>query len=145
MIGRLTSLESLNMRHGRFTDDGLCQLDGLRRLKRLDLARTRVGDEGLRALVALPSLEVLNLDYTLVTRNGLAHLAKAERLVDLALNSSNINDDSLHYLSGLGSLRRLNLYHTFVTKQGVDDLAAQLPDCEIIWDPESGFPTRRGS
>ena len=56
-----------------------------------------------------------------------------------------VNDESLRHLTQLQNLQRLNLYHTFVTEAGVENLRKALPECEVIWDRNSGLPTRRGS
>ena len=42
-------------------------------------------------------------------------------------------------------LRYLNLYHTLVTQKGFQTLKAALPNCDIVFDPDSAQPTRRGS
>ena len=144
-LSKLVRLETLVMRHGRFTDDGLCSLESLQALRELDLTRTRAGDAGLAALARLTNLRRLNLDYTLVSDDGLRHLAALPNLADLQLNSARVSDRGLEQLRTMSQLQRVNLYHTLISEKGLAELQAALPECEIIWDPGSGLPTRRGS
>jgi hypothetical protein len=57
-IGKLTSLEELTFIYVKtLTDDGLAYLKGLKNLRKVDFGWSRIGDEGIRHLTALPDLE----------------------------------------------------------------------------------------
>ena len=82
----------------------------------LDLAATRVNDEGVATIVEqLPSLISLGLARTRVTDAGIPHLARLTSLYDL------------------------NLYDTAITADGAAALGQALPGCRI----EHVFFTRR--
>ena len=85
----------------------------------MNLEHTDVTDDGLCHLEALAELRVLNLDNTYVTNRGVRLLGRFQRL------------------------ELLNVYHTLITEEGHERLKAVLPECEIIWDPESRLPNRR--
>ena len=41
--------------------------------------------------------------------------------------------------------KKLNLYHTLISAEGHQRLKTALPECEIVWDPDSALPNRRRS
>ena len=94
------------------TDDELEQLQVLKNLRFLRLARTSVGDAGLVHLKDLTNLKRLNLEGNIVTDAGLEHL------------------------KGLTNLEELDLRWTKVTDDGVKKLQQALPKCKILHDAE---------
>jgi YHS domain-containing protein len=86
------------------SDAGLAALTNFSGLKRLHLERAMIGDEGLKAVAALPELEYLNLYGTKVTDAGLAYLNSAPKL------------------------KRVYLWQTSVTPEGVEALVAARTD-----------------
>jgi hypothetical protein len=129
----------------RFSQDGLCHLEGLGNLRRLDLVRTRLKDAGLQTIGRFKKLASLNLDYTDVTDKGLRHLQGLSELRHLSLDSALVTDQGLPYLLNFPKLRSLNIYHTLISEEGYQQLKARYPDCEIIWDRDSALPNRRRS
>jgi hypothetical protein len=113
------------------TDSQVAQLNGLSRLRGLDLRRTAVTDSGLALLSGLTSLKYLNLDRTLVTDNGLTHLQRFPILRTLSLDRTAITDNGLMHLNRITTLRRLHITGTTVTDHGIEALQRALPDCEI--------------
>ena len=91
------------------------------------------------------NLTKLNLDYTPVTDAGLAKLAPLQHLEELRLDGAGVTDAGVESLKGFTGMKLLNLYHTLVTEPGYKKLKEALPGCNIIWDRDSGLPTRRGS
>jgi YD repeat-containing protein len=69
----------------KVTDAGLPYLQGLTKLKKLDLYGTKVTDAGLARLKGLSGLEKLSLGGTKVTDASLAHLRGLTRLKELGL------------------------------------------------------------
>jgi cytochrome c/Leucine Rich Repeat (LRR) protein len=108
-------LAVLNLARTKVTDDGLKSVEGLANLRKLHLENTKVGDEGLTHLKGLTNLEYLNLYNTQVTDAGLKNL------------------------EGLKNLKSLYLWQTKVTPEGVDSLKKALPKCEINtgWDEKA--------
>lgn len=102
-----TQIATLNLARTKITDDGLKAIEPLKNLRKLHLENTKIGDAGLTHVKDLPSLEYLNLYGTQVTDSG------------------------LDQLSGLKNLKSLYLWQTKVTPAGVEKLKKALPKCEI--------------
>jgi len=82
--------------HGPHVDDEVFKffainLRPLRTLRVLDLARTRIGDTGLRYLSFLPSIKSANLRGTRITYEGLVGLPWLSRLERLDLSGTAIS------------------------------------------------------
>ena len=100
-------IESLNLARTKVTDDGLKAIEPLKNLQKLHLENTKIGDAGLTHLKDLGSLEYLNLYGTAVTDSGLTQL------------------------EGLKNLKSIYLWQTKVTPAGVEKLKAALPKCDV--------------
>jgi internalin A len=78
-IQKLTTLESLRLSFSVVKD--IHTLEGLKRLDRLDLSHTLVGDDDLKPLASLVNLTELQLDEDSISDlTPLANLKKLERL-----------------------------------------------------------------
>jgi hypothetical protein len=97
----------------------------------LNLARTKVTDDGLKAVEPLTNLRRLHLENTKITDAGLAHLKGLTNLEYLNLYGTPVTDAGLANLEGLKNLKALYLWQTKVTPAGVDALKKALPKCEI--------------
>jgi len=113
------------------TDAALAHLNGLSRLKELDLSRTRITDSGLFQLKGLKGLEQLNLSRTRITDAGLAHLSGLWSLRALDLRGTEVSNAGIVYLKGLTSLRLLDLEGTDVDVLGANELRRALPDVSV--------------
>lgn len=102
-----TQVETLNLARTKITDDGLKAVEPLKNLRKLHLENTKIGDAGLTHLKGMTSLEYLNLYGTQVTDSG------------------------LQQLEGLKNLKALYLWQTKVTPSGVEKLQKALPKCQI--------------
>lgn len=143
-LAQMPELEELLISHGRFTEKGFAALAPLKKLRRLEAVRTRLGENAAEALLQFPQLQRLNLDYTGVNDAVLARL-RTLPLVELKLDSANISDASVEHLATMQTLRDLNLYHTTVSETGYAKLKQALPQTKIVWDRDSKLPNRRGS
>jgi hypothetical protein len=157
-IGKLPSLEYLDLNVADFPADGLASLASCRSLKylkllatgigdadlgflantaaleELGLSKTHVGDRCLETVVRLRGLRRLELDQTRVTGSGLAVLSTCGNLEHLELFQTDVNDDGLKHLKNMPALRHLDLRATKVTQAGVDDLRRALPQCTVYWE-----------
>lgn len=106
-IGKLTGLQSLDLRNTQITD--LAPLAGLTGLRRLNLFNTRITD--LASLAGLTGLQVLDLRFSFIS--DVAPLAGLTGLQRLGLDYSQITD--LTPLAGLTGLLSLNLGFTRIT------------------------------
>jgi hypothetical protein len=112
-------------------DDGVAHLSCLRKLKKLDLASTKVTDHGLAYLSPLVELEDLNLDSCKISDAGIAHLAANQKLRKLILIGSDISDGSLPVLMRFKNLLVLDVRGTRITPEGVVSLKRAVPECRI--------------
>ena len=118
---------------GDHVDDG--QLSELQPISQqvavLNLARSKVSDDGLKAVEPLKNLRRLHLENTKIGDAGLSHLKDLTNLEYLNLYGTQVTDSGLSQLEGLKKLRALYLWQTKVTPAGVDSLKKALPDCHI--------------
>ncbi len=122
-VKHFRQLEGFYLEGARITDHGLAALEGKRRLVRLDLSDTRVGDQGLTHVEGLSSLEILHLNGTDVFDEGLARLRGLIRLTTLGLRGTKVTDAGLAHLKGLSRLESLDLDGTKITDDGLARLA----------------------
>jgi Leucine-rich repeat (LRR) protein len=90
----------------RITDLGIEKLGDLTNLKRLEIARARIGERGLRALARLPRLESLGLGYTQgLDESAAAVLAEMKHLSILDLSGVSLTELAKKRLAGNSGLR----------------------------------------
>lgn len=89
----------------------------------LHLTDTKIGDDHLLLVAAVPEVASLNLRGTVITDAGLAHLAGLKSLRKLHLERTAVTDAGLQHLAGLENLEYLNLYGTKTTDAGLESLA----------------------
>ncbi|MBN1359271.1 MAG: redoxin domain-containing protein [Sedimentisphaerales bacterium] len=125
-LAQIESLESLELRHGNFTDEGLEQLCRLRGLRSLVVPNChRFTASGLIHLTALEHLEQLSVGSRGFTEDALAVIGQLTSLRDLTLFSGQqITNEGLARLRGLSELTRLEVWAPKVTTYGVNHLAA---------------------
>jgi hypothetical protein len=97
----------------------------------LNLGRTKITDDGLKAVEGLKNLQKLHLENTKIGDAGLAHLKNLSSLEYLNLYGTQITDAGLTDLEGLKNLRALYLWQTKTTPEGVEKLQKALPKCQI--------------
>jgi hypothetical protein len=108
----------------------------------LNLARTKVTDDGLKSVEALTNLRKLHLENTRIGDEGLTHLKNLANLEYLNLYATQVTDSGLKNLEGLKKLKSLYLWQTKVTPEGVESLKKALPQCDINtgWDEKADKP-----
>lgn len=112
-------------------DGILAHVAELQSLDSLNLANTKVSDEGLAHLARLKSLRWVDLHNTQVSDPGLAHLARLKSLKVLYLTNTQVSDAGLADLAELRSLERLYLEKTQASDAGVQRLKSFLSKCRI--------------
>jgi Leucine-rich repeat (LRR) protein len=127
-----TSLERLYVRGTSITDEGIQVLADLTNLVELDLSDVSMTDKGLASLAGLTKLRRLNLQSADVTDAGLDVLKNMPALEELSLYRTKVTNAGLAKLSGLKNLRTVDLRYSRVTSSGVRDLAAKLPDTDLL-------------
>jgi len=94
----------------------------------LNLARTKVTDNGIASLTKYGLLSRLHLENTVITDKSSIHLSKLPNLEYLNLYGTQISDASLPHLQKLGKLNKLFLWQTKVTPQGAESLKKHFVD-----------------
>ncbi len=112
-------------------DDAMVSVGKLTSLKRLNLWRDAITDEGVNHLAALTNLQWLNLDNTQLSDDGLVHLQGMTKLTFLHLGSTSVSDRGMPQLTGLTALKDLKVTRTAVTEAGVQTVQDALPDVSI--------------
>jgi beta-lactamase regulating signal transducer with metallopeptidase domain/Leucine-rich repeat (LRR) protein len=127
-IKGLTGLESLHL-SGTYagpcplTGQGLANLRGMTKLRRLMLDFTSITDDQLTHLAALKTLETLQLHRNRnLIGDGLVHLQGLKSLRELRFYVTPIEDDGLKHLEPLTSLEVLSLQSTHVSDAGLAHL-----------------------
>ncbi|MBA7679426.1 hypothetical protein ES703_87718 [subsurface metagenome] len=108
-IGKITSLESLELRVKEITDAGLQKLTSLTKLKHLGIPYMELRGVRLEPLKKFEKLEFLFLPE--VTDEDLAVVGSLTSLQDLRLQNSPITNEGLAHLASLKSLRKLLLHN----------------------------------
>jgi len=122
----------LNLVGDQIDDGKLAEVTPLAsQLAVLNLARTKVTDEGLKSIEGLSNLRRLHLENTHVGDAGLSHLKNLTSLEYLNLYGTQVTDSGLSQLEGLKNLKALYLWQTKVTPAGVESLKKALPKCQI--------------
>jgi len=97
----------------RCTDQTLAKLEPVADLiVDAELARTKVDDDGLAALLPFVNLRALDLSYTAVTSQGVQKLSKLQKLETLNLTATEVDDTGVAELRHKSSLKRLYLFGT---------------------------------
>ena len=93
------------------TDDHLKNLVGkkMSKVEQIDLADTKITDDGLKYLAKMKSLQILKLARTDITDGGLKHLKDLQNLRSLSLGDTNVTDAAVEELKTLSSLQLLDV------------------------------------
>jgi Leucine-rich repeat (LRR) protein len=110
-LQQLRNLKSLDIFSGRITDAGCSHISAISSLESLELCGGGVGDLGCIALATLENLTCLNLSQNeRITNRGAAALAALTKLKVLNLSNTRVNSSALRFFGGLLKLQSLALY-----------------------------------
>jgi hypothetical protein len=114
----------------------LARLEGLRKLRRLDLSGTEVGASGAPTLAKYSQLQALRLwNCEQAGDEAAAALRQLGGLQTLDLAKTALGDAGLNALSGMPSLRKLYVGETKVTPEAVAAFRKANPGVEVSWTP----------
>ena len=119
-LGVLTNLEELDLRGNSIDDAGLMHLEGLVKLRALNLSWNRLDGKGVRrgdtiqgkalkALEGMRDLRRLNLRHNDINAESVKTLAKCVNLEELDLSENKLISDGLEALGGMSKLKVLKL------------------------------------
>ena len=136
----MSSLQELDLSENTsIFDEGLVHLVEMKQLKKLNLWRVPITDEGVASLAGLTEMEWLNLDnVAYLSDDGLPHLKAMTKLKFLHLGSTAVTDAGMQHLIGLTALDDLKVTRTGVTEQGVSELKKTLTKTAIQLKYEGG-------
>lgn len=105
----------------------------------LDIARTKVTDNGLAIVGKMTHLTKLHLENTAIGDAGMAQLAGLKNLEYLNLYKTQVGDAGLERLKGLTSLSKLYLWQSKATPSGAERLRSSVPKLVVNlgWEYES--------
>jgi hypothetical protein len=129
-VAGLTRLKNLAFVQSDVSDAGLAHLQGLTRLKRLELYGTwgfgspdySVTDRGLAHLQHCTNLEVLRIDHARISGAGLAHLSRCTKLRYLEFGAFDLTDENLKHLANHTEMERLILVGASINGSGLENL-----------------------
>jgi hypothetical protein len=109
-IKNLPGVEELNLYFAEYvTDEGVAALKGWKKLRRLNLHGTKIGDAGLEHIAAIATLESLNVGSTLMSDVGLERLTQLTHLKELTMGGNELGDAGLQALRQMHGLTYLDL------------------------------------
>jgi len=108
--------------HWELSNESLRHLAPLKRLRMLDVSRTRMTDEGITELRPLTGLAVLILPSG-ITDRAVDELCRLPHLRELTLDQAHLTDAGLSRLVSISTLEILDLSSTRVTNAGLAELA----------------------
>lgn len=142
-LGKIRSLESLNIIATKFNDDTVGALAGLKRLKTLRLTNNgKLTDAGLVQLAELNQLEVFNFVGTGMQGHAFAQFEGWNRLTRCSFRGSSIDDEGLRWIcEKFPNLESISLAHAKCTNVGV----AHLPKLSRLKGLELGSRNATGA
>ncbi len=131
-LAKLKSIEDLDLSEcSQITDAGMAALGQMQSLKRLNLWRDAISDDGVKHFRGLTNMEWLNVDNTQLSDLGLEAFQAMSKLTFLHLGSTGVSDAGMPKLKPLKSLKDLKVTRTSVTEKGVEELLKDLPSTSI--------------
>lgn len=115
----------------------------------LNLAKTRVSDEGLSILEQFQEVRRLHLDRTKISDAAMPNILKLSKLEYLNLYGTQVTDAGINQLAAVPNLQKLFTTGTAVTQAGIDRLKASKPNLEVVSGlrsiPEEPLPNSVGT
>jgi mono/diheme cytochrome c family protein len=119
---------NLSLTDQEIGDAQVASLAGLKsHLTWLNLAGTKVTDNGLKSVSSLDKLTRLHLEKTSITDAGVKHLLGLQNLEYLNLYGTKVSNAALKDLAQLKQLKKLYVWQTGVEKAAVDELKKSKP------------------
>jgi len=120
VLAALSNMEDLTVgQNFKVKDVGLSQaLGGMKKLKKLDVSNSGVGDGAMAALLGCPEMQLLAINGSKVTDAGMASVGKLAHLQELRADPQ-LTDKGLAAIAGLKELKSLDSYNTHVTFAGL--------------------------
>ena len=129
----LPGITELNLYFAEYvTDEGIAAIKDWKKLRKLNLHGTKVGDTGLDHISGIKTLESLNVGATLMTDVGLERLTMLTRLKELSMGANELGDAGLQALRQMPGLTFLDLSGRQGTDKNVWTLAMSDTGLEAV-------------
>ena len=100
----------LSLKSSEIRDDDLRNVGRLKSLEQLDLEYTKITDAGVRYLAgSTPTSAICLIGGTRITDDAMKSIGKLKKLEDLLVGGTNVSDAGMSYLSDLTKLRSLDV------------------------------------
>ncbi len=135
-LRELAGLESLKLGHlDGTTIEGFKNIEGLTRLRELELESLPLTDAALALLRRLTELRTLELEQVKLTDAGMAHLEGLVKLRNLTLDSVPVTSTALGHLRHMTHLSTLKIRKTGVQDLGPIRHLAELRELYVMRNP----------
>ena len=91
-VGRMASLDGLNLSEAKMNAGWIAHLSGLSKLKDLDVTRAAFDDAAAKVVAGMSGVETVRADETKLTDTGFADLLKLPRLKSLSVYRTGVTD-----------------------------------------------------
>jgi hypothetical protein len=126
-VGKVTTLQDVDLRGCTISNAGLEPLTALSELKALRLSGesgvTSVDDDGMVHVAKMKNLKALLLDFLWISEVGLEQLAGLDKLEELYLAKTLVGDDALAMMSQFPRLKKLRISQCQFENEGLAHLA----------------------
>ena len=114
------------------SDQSIGEVRRLPKLSVLRIGKSRIGDEGVKALVENDAIENLILSNNRITDASSHYYQSLPKLYYLKLSGTMITDASVAALSLNNGLTYLDVRDTGITPEGASRLRQALPNCKVV-------------
>jgi len=127
-VGKVTTLENLDLRNCSLNNKAISYLTGLSKLKALRLSgNSDIDDDAMADINQLTNLKALMLDFLWVSGDGLSQLKDLNKLEELYLAKTLVDDDGLATLTQFPKLKKTRLSQNQISDEGLavfDEIAS---------------------
>jgi len=110
LFAEFPNLKTLNILYNGFSPASLFGLGKLTSVQSLDLRALQVGDDTLLFIAKLENLEEIHIRSTLVTNAGIAFLKRCKNLKIVELQDTEISRGCTEHFKEMGNLRSLRIF-----------------------------------
>lgn len=131
ILANMADLESLTLRGASISDASAESIARCKKLNKLTISSSSVGDGLIARLTELPNLEWIALTDCHVSDLGIESLCRCPRLKHLVLAKTQVTAAGIRQLAALDKLQNL-AFDASMTKAEFEDLEKSMPKCDII-------------
>ena len=132
LTGSHDSLKYLDISETLIDNDGVSKIAPFKNLETLILWNGSMDDEGISQLTGLTKVKKLDLQGCQSVTSGSAdHLLKLSSLEDLNIAETSFDDEGFLKLAELENLKVVAVGRTNITSDAIETFKSKLPECEV--------------